>query len=322
MPRGLPASVAVPPPPLGLLVHGGAGRPGAVLPRSRYRRARRPPMLRRPYAPVVLPFFSAGAEKRERRASFYNIIRIFFSRALRLIPGCATLKIFAIMLTIRPCFYVSAPSGRQSCRNIAVPRPHAWGGGISLRLRRAVCSLRCVSLCAACRPAKPWGVSAKRPIPFPPASPDDAGQSAHIFTHTSGSYRVPLTILIYSLGLQSVAFRTKRRTFTDVNQTFMLMTSDVFRTSLRNTDTCRPASGIARHPAARQLENRSYGFKELAVLYFPNIAPASASIRLKAWIKDSPELLQALDETHYHLTARVLTPRQKDLIAVAFGSPF
>ena len=56
----------------------------------------------------------------------------------------------------------------------------------------------------------------------------------------------------------------------------MLMTSDVFRTSLRNTDTCRPASGIARHPAARQLENRSYGFKELAVLYFPNIAPASA----------------------------------------------
>ena len=176
LPRGLPASVAVPPPPLGLLVHGGAGRPGTVLPRSRYRRARRPPMLRRPYAPVVLPFFSAGAEKRERRASFYNIIRIFFSRALRLIPGCATLKIFAIMLTIRPCFYVSAPSGRQSCRNIAVPRPHAWGGGISLRLRRAVCSLRCVSLCAACRPAKPWGVSAKRPIPFPPASPDDAGK--------------------------------------------------------------------------------------------------------------------------------------------------
>ncbi|MEO5247382.1 DUF4248 domain-containing protein, partial [Bacteroides ovatus] len=29
------------------------------------------------------------------------------------------------------------------------------------------------------------------------------------------------------------------------------------------------------------LSNRSYGFKELAVLYFPNIAPASASIRLK-----------------------------------------
>lgn len=71
-----------------------------------------------------------------------------------------------------------------------------------------------------------------------------------------------------------------------------------------------------------QLENRSYGFKELAVLYFPNIAPASASIRLKAWIKDCPELLEALNETHYHLTARVLTPRQSGLIAHAFGSPY
>ena len=35
----------------------------------------------------------------------------------------------------------------------------------------------------------------------------------------------------------------------------------------------------------QSLTNRSYGFKELAVLYFPNIAPASASIRLKQWIK-------------------------------------
>lgn len=76
LPRGLPASVAVPPPPLGLLVHGGAGRPGAVLPRSRYRRARRPPMLRWPYAPAVLPFFSAEAEKRERFLVFNIIIHI------------------------------------------------------------------------------------------------------------------------------------------------------------------------------------------------------------------------------------------------------
>ena len=45
------------------------------------------------------------------------------------------------------------------------------------------------------------------------------------------------------------------------------------------------------------LSNRSYGFKELAVLYFPNIAPASASIRLKQWIKDDVELLGSLEET-------------------------
>ena len=38
----------------------------------------------------------------------------------------------------------------------------------------------------------------------------------------------------------------------------------------------------------QSLTNRSYGFKELAVLYFPNIAPASASIRLKQWIRTIP----------------------------------
>lgn len=68
--------------------------------------------------------------------------------------------------------------------------------------------------------------------------------------------------------------------------------------------------------------NRSYGFKELAVLYFPNIAPASASIRLKQWIKDDAELLETLLETNYELSNRILTPKQKELITNSFGSPF
>lgn len=93
------------------------------------------------------------------------------------------------------------------------------------------------------------------------------------------------------------------------------MTSDAFLPRPKNNDR-RPTAATA------DLENRSYGFKELAVLYFPNIAPASASIRLKAWIKDSPALLAQLDETNYHLNARVLTPRQTSLITTAFGSPF
>ena len=62
--------------------------------------------------------------------------------------------------------------------------------------------------------------------------------------------------------------------------------------------------------------------KNLQCFISPNIAPASASIRLKAWIKDSPELLQTLAGTNYHLTARVLTPRQTCMIENAFGSPF
>ena len=78
------------------------------------------------------------------------------------------------------------------------------------------------------------------------------------------------------------------------------------------------------HPqnSDQSFPNRSFGFKELAVLYFPNIAPASASIRLKQWIKDDAELLEALLETNYELSNRILTPRQKDLITTSFGSPF
>ena len=76
------------------------------------------------------------------------------------------------------------------------------------------------------------------------------------------------------------------------------------------------------HPqnSDQSFPNRSYGFKELAVL--PNIAPASASILLKQWIKDDAELLEALLETNYELSNRILTPRQKDLITTSFGSPF
>lgn len=104
------------------------------------------------------------------------------------------------------------------------------------------------------------------------------------------------------------------------------MTSDAFRPQSRNI--AATLGGVAAHlhtasgSVPAHLEKRSYGFKELAVLYFPNIAPASASIRLKAWIKDSPELLQILAGTNYHLTARVLTPRQAGMIENAFGSPF
>lgn len=70
------------------------------------------------------------------------------------------------------------------------------------------------------------------------------------------------------------------------------------------------------------LENRCYGFKEFAVLYFPNIAPASASIRLKQWILTSAEVVADLEATGYQRTQRILTPRQRDIIVTAFGSPF
>lgn len=77
------------------------------------------------------------------------------------------------------------------------------------------------------------------------------------------------------------------------------------------------------HPInALPFENCAYGFQEIAIAYFPNIAPASASIRLKAWIKDDPNLLSNMYKTNYHLTSRILKPCQVQLITDAFGSPF
>lgn len=61
------------------------------------------------------------------------------------------------------------------------------------------------------------------------------------------------------------------------------------------------------------LSNRSYGFKELAVLYFPNIAPASASIRLKQWIKDDVELLGSLKKPTT-TSATVFSPLNKETL--------
>lgn len=67
--------------------------------------------------------------------------------------------------------------------------------------------------------------------------------------------------------------------------------------------------------------NRTFGVKELAVLYFPNIAPRSASTRLKKWIMTTPSLLAELAKTNYRPTARILTPRQVHIITDEFGEP-
>ena len=71
-----------------------------------------------------------------------------------------------------------------------------------------------------------------------------------------------------------------------------------------------------------QIERRSYGFKELATLYFPDIQPASASIRLKQWILQSDVVMKQLHDVGYRRTNRILTPRQCDILIKEFGSPF
>lgn len=65
---------------------------------------------------------------------------------------------------------------------------------------------------------------------------------------------------------------------------------------------------------------RAYGLQELALLYFPNNTPQSASARLKKWIR-LPQLLNKLTEADYRSGQKILTPRQVDIISGHVGMP-
>lgn len=61
--------------------------------------------------------------------------------------------------------------------------------------------------------------------------------------------------------------------------------------------------------------------QELALLYAPDLTPHAAVNRLMAWIRYHPKLTQALNNTGYRKTAKVLTPRQVTLIYHYLGEP-
>ncbi len=62
---------------------------------------------------------------------------------------------------------------------------------------------------------------------------------------------------------------------------------------------------------------RQYGKTELALLYFPHLAPQSAWRKLRRWIMLNPVLCDALGG--YQL--RSLTPKQVALIVEQLGEP-
>lgn len=66
---------------------------------------------------------------------------------------------------------------------------------------------------------------------------------------------------------------------------------------------------------------KSYGYGELAQLYFPNITPKSASWQLRKWIVASPRLIILLNETGYKSKSKLLTPVQVRIIVMEFGEP-
>lgn len=66
---------------------------------------------------------------------------------------------------------------------------------------------------------------------------------------------------------------------------------------------------------------RAYGIQELALLYFPFSAPASASCQLKRWINLNTALYNDIIKAGYRTGQRILTPRQVGIITTHLGPP-
>lgn len=66
---------------------------------------------------------------------------------------------------------------------------------------------------------------------------------------------------------------------------------------------------------------RSYGYGELAQLYFPNNTPKSASVQLRTWIQLNEKLKSELSATGFTPGKKVLTPKQVELIVFYLGEP-
>jgi hypothetical protein len=66
---------------------------------------------------------------------------------------------------------------------------------------------------------------------------------------------------------------------------------------------------------------KTYGYCELAQLYFPNISKKSASVQLRTWIKLNEKLKNELYKAGFIPGKKILTPRQVILIINEIGEP-
>lgn len=70
-----------------------------------------------------------------------------------------------------------------------------------------------------------------------------------------------------------------------------------------------------------QFKIRSYGYGELALLYFPNCTKKSASTQLGRWVRQNEKLKVQLLELGYKPRKKILSPSQVRLIVELFGEP-
>ena len=70
-----------------------------------------------------------------------------------------------------------------------------------------------------------------------------------------------------------------------------------------------------------EIEPRSYGKSELAMLYFTNSDPSAALKRLNRWIDNISELKLCLAEYHTKKKAKYWSRKQVILITYYLGEP-
>jgi hypothetical protein len=72
----------------------------------------------------------------------------------------------------------------------------------------------------------------------------------------------------------------------------------------------------------KKFELRTFGFGELAQLYFPHVTKASASRMFSQWIHSCPELVTNLSELNWKKRAKYFTPKQVKLLMGHFDPPY
>ena len=69
------------------------------------------------------------------------------------------------------------------------------------------------------------------------------------------------------------------------------------------------------------IEVKTYTKKELALLYFPDSMPETATKHLMRWVKRSKPLMQELEATNYKTEQKWLTKKQVGIIFRHIGPP-
>ena len=72
----------------------------------------------------------------------------------------------------------------------------------------------------------------------------------------------------------------------------------------------------------KKFETRTFGFGELAQLYFPHVTKSSASRMFGIWITTSPVLIKKLSKLDWKKRQRYFTPKQVNALIAHFDPPF